>query len=136
MKNLWTIDIESLVNLYVGCLDFEKLKPQKVLVKIKCNYVCKVAKNNITNLHLDDFINYDILYKEIQNLQNIPHIELLENYILLLKNNIIAALQNNQNNDKNNNLIAIKLLEISMQKIEIYNNAKVSICKKFFPRDL
>lgn len=134
MKNLWTIDIESLVNLYIGCLDFEKLKPQKVLVKIKCNYFSKVAKNNITLLNLDDFINYDILYKEIQNLQTIGHIELLENYILLLKNNIIAALQNAT---KNNSLItAIKLLEISMQKLEIYDNAKVKVSKKFFPRDL
>lgn len=134
MKNLWTISIESQVDLYVGCLDSEKLKPQKVLIAIQCDYVCKAAENNISNLNLNDFINYDILYKEIQNLQNIPHIELLENYILLLKNNIIAALQNAT---KNNNLItAIELLEISMQKLEIYDNAKVKVSKKFFPRDL
>ena len=134
MKNLWTINIESQVDLYVGCLDSEKLKPQKVLIAIQCDYVCKAAENNISNLNLNDFINYDILYKEIQNLQNIPHIELLENYILLLKNNIIAALQNAT---KNNSLItAIKLLEISMQKLEIYDNAKVKVSKIFFPRDL
>ena len=91
MKNLWTINIESQVDLYVGCLDSEKLKPQKVLIAIQCDYVCKAAENNISNLNLNDFINYDILYKEIQNLQNIPHIELLENYILLLKKNQVYS---------------------------------------------
>lgn len=131
MKNLWNIHIESQVNLRIGCLDFEKLKPQKILVELKCSYFSKAIKNNVSNLNLNDFINYDIFYNEIQNLQNIPHIELLENYILLLKNNIIIALQNTIKN----NFITIKSLEISMQKLEIYNNAKVKVIKKFFPRD-
>ena len=105
---MWEVAIKTQIQLKTGIYDFEKASPQAVLVEV-------LAQKSFTQ---KGFINYETLLFEIENLQNLPHKALLEEWAIFLADAIFKK-------------TPADALTIKMQKLTIFKDraqASVALC--------
>jgi dihydroneopterin aldolase len=101
-----TIHIEDLTfNVIIGILDFEREKPQRVIVNVITEY----------EYNSQDFINYADIVLLIENELNQKHYQLLEDALLGLKSLIITTYPH------------IKTLSIKIAKPDILPHTSVAL---------
>jgi len=105
-----TIEIEELTfDCIIGILEFERIKPQKVIINVKIDYT--YADNT--------FINYADV------------ISLIENNMLEKKYELLETALNQLGEKLRCEYTLIERLELKITKPDIINNAKVSLRKIF-----
>lgn len=109
---MWEVAIKTQIQLKTGIYDFEKQSSQSVLVEV-------LAQKSLTK---KGFINYEILLFEIENLQNLPHGELLEEWAVFLAGEIFKK-------------TPADTLTIKMQKLEVFKNRAAASVSLFVKRN-
>ena len=105
---MMTIHIEDLTfNVIIGLLDFERDKPQRVIINLEANY----------NYDNDKFIDYADIVLLIQNKLHEERYKLLENALLGLKEVIYTTYSQ------------IDTLSIKLSKPDILSDCVVSLSK-------
>lgn len=100
------IHIDNLtLNVIIGLLDFERDRPQKVIVDLKISY-------DYSN---EEFLNYADIAQEIELELQEKKYELLEEALLGVKNRLYLLYPN------------IKTLKLQISKPDILNNCSVSL---------
>lgn len=100
-----TIHIQNLTfDTIIGILDFERTTPQKVIVDIDIEYEFD-----------DEFIDYSIITKLIQDSMNEHKFLLIEDALLWLKDTIVSKYPQ------------IKSLDIKITKPQILSNCSVGV---------
>lgn len=100
-----TIHIQNLTfDTIIGILDFERTTPQKVIVDIDIEYEFD-----------DEFIDYSIITKLIQDSMNEHKFLLIEDALLSLKDTIVSKYPQ------------IKSLDIKITKPQILSNCSVGV---------
>ena len=103
-----TIHIENLTfDVIIGLLDFERDKPQRVIINLEANYIY----NN------DDFIDYADIVLVIQNKLKEKRYKLLENALLGLKKILYTTYPQ------------LNTLSIKISKPDILDGCTVSLSK-------
>lgn len=105
MDNRWEVAIKAQIQLKTGIYAIEKNAAQPVEVEV-------LAQKKIIP---KTFINYEILWNEIQNLQQCHHRDLLEEWAIFLARQIFEKTD-------------ADFLKITMQKLAIFEGrAKASV---------
>lgn len=100
------IQIEDLrLNCIIGILDFERIKPQEVIININFEYEYKDSST---------FINYSKIVKQIELIMSEEKFELLEEAILYIQNHLYKTYK-------------IKNLNLKISKPNILTNCIVSL---------
>ena len=100
------ISIENLsFDCIIGILDFERVRPQKVVIDLLFKYDFK---------NKDSFIDYSIIAKEVENIMIDKKFELLEDAIIFIEKYLI-------------NKYKIKKLKLKISKPDILPNCVVSL---------
>lgn len=103
------IQIENLkFNCIIGILDFERLKPQEVIINIKFDYDYKDAST---------FIDYSKVVNEVELIMSEEKFELLEEAIIYLEKYLYKTYE-------------IKNLYLKISKPNILTNCIVSLTNK------